>query len=261
MVAGYFTGVAQELVKNLVLKGVRRIILLLWSEASLPTAGNVVPLLLFPSSLGATNIQLSEAIVEQAGLMNPSVEICREYVDFTKVESILNGARMLVLVNELSLERSIHLDGICRKLNIAFEWILTNGSDALLINDLHDYTFTEERERIVEGETVNEMKNYTLNFPTIEALWIKHKVTGQTWQPPKRSTRSQPASYSPKFATWQDDLEAINESSECAPVNAIVGAIAAQEVIKVVTGRDQPIHNVVLFEGQTLQTTIISINL
>jgi molybdopterin/thiamine biosynthesis adenylyltransferase len=257
VVAGYFTGASQELVKNLVLKGVGRVVLLSWDEAALPTVG--APLLLFPSPSGATNIQLSEAIVEQATMMNPSVEVCREHVDFAKVESILDGACMLVLVNEFSLEKSIRLDEICRKLNVPFEWILTNGSDALFINDLHNYTYTEEKERMVDGAPVNEMKNYTLNFPTLEELWMEHKLTGQNWQPPKRSIRSQPASYSQKFATWQDNLEVITELNECAPVNAIIGAISAQEVIKVATGRDRPIHNVVLFEGRTLQSTILSI--
>ena len=262
VVAGHFTGVAQELVKNLVLKGVGRVLLLSWCN-ELP-AGYSTEALLFPPERTAgalSNTVLAAAIIQQAGPMNPSVDLAHKHVDLANIESSVGEAAMLVLVNETRLDRAVGLNGICRRLCIPFEWIVTRGMEALLINDLGStHSYIEEVKKTVNGETTTESTSHTLDFATLPQLWEAHRETGKTWTPPRRATKSQPSSYSPKFAAWQDDLERVQNVEECAPVNAIMGAIAAQEVIKVATGRDRPIHNVVLFEGSTLDSTIVSIS-
>jgi len=47
--------------------------------------------------------------------------------------------------------------------------------------------------------------------------------------------------------------------AEVAPVNAVMGAILSQEVVKVVTKRDLPICNILTFNGHTLEARIVEL--
>lgn len=266
-VGGRLTGVSHELVKNLALKGVGKIVLFSWPQCELP-ADYVAASVLFQVERAEDerlcNAKMGETMVRQAAALNPSVEL-----SFVRLEDASELARhlnkdvsILVLINERSPRAAQAVDAMCRQVKVPFEWIITEDLQSMMINDFGDhYEYTNEVKKNVEGETVTETSSHSLAYIPVAELWRKH---GEMAVPRNRNKRKATvAAYSDQFRTWQSRLEeedvANANIAENASVNAIVGAVSAQEVIKVVTGRDLPIHNVLLFNGDALESTIISI--
>jgi len=51
-----------------------------------------------------------------------------------------------------------------------------------------------------------------------------------------------------------------NVGSEIAPVTAVLGAQLAQDVINVLGGRQQPIQNMVVFNGETMEAPMYALH-
>lgn len=265
MVAGRFTGVAHELVKNLVLKGVARIVLLCMQpeEQKIPAEG-----LLFASSEGAAeNGKVAKEVASAAGALNPAVELCVASVaHVADAPSVVRDTSMVFLVNEASLETAVALDAICREEAVPFAWILTGGFEAMLINDFgarHEY---REERRVLSGEgtSTTETEERSIAFCSLRSLWDTHKEPAEAAAGGRKTrSRASPAARSAVFREQQAAVEAGapfgGTRADVAPLNAIVGGVGAQEAIKAMTGRDLPIHNVVLFDGRRLEASVVSV--
>ncbi|PJF17557.1 hypothetical protein PSACC_02671 [Paramicrosporidium saccamoebae] len=257
VIGGQFTGVAHEIVKNLVLKGIGKIMLLTWgndSEAQSQTL-DTSSFLFRPE--GSTNLDIARGIVSQAALMNPTVELVHRHLDSFDEEAI-SGHSMFILVNEKVPSNIFQLDDVCKKMSVPFQYILTQKIEALVINSFQDYKYTTEITTVVDGEQVKKMTESSMEFASVSELWRVHENTPP---PSGRVRRATPGIYSQKFQNLQRAMissEGINVGDHAA-VNSVMGAISAQEAIKVVTRKDMPLHNVLLFDGSTLESTVLSI--
>lgn len=263
---GRLTGVCHELVKNLALKGFGRIVLVSWTSCDL-TANYSTSSILFQADFGAegpSNLKMAETIIQQAHPLNPTVEFSHVAMeDFSQLADHLeHDASIFVLVNERSPKVASSLNDLCRSCNVAFEWIVTENMQSMIINDFGNvYEYTKEIKKNVQDEIITETTCHSLSFLPISQVWQRHSgmepVAG-------RKRAATVACYSEQFRLWQTRLEASGNDAditivENASVNAIIGAIAAQEVVKGVTRKDMPIHNIVLFNGDSLDSTVISI--
>lgn len=288
VIAGFLTGVAHELVKNLVLKGVGTIVLLTWptQEVSFDT-----PRLLFrgetrgegassSAHVSSSSESMGMIIKEQAHGLNPSVTLYHHHL--TSAKEVISGGYltkdmynigMFFLINETTYEGGAReLGEACHKEAIPFQWLLTRTMQALLISDLGPSHVYEEERRHVDpetGEFTSEIETKTAAFISLDELWSKHRLTSTTTVGGDgcKMSKVRPTSFSSLFKEIQGQIETgtffptgDKVLNEVPAVNAIMGAIAAQEAIKVVTHKDLPIHNVVLFDGSTLGSTIISVS-
>jgi ubiquitin-like 1-activating enzyme E1 A len=256
LIGGLFTGVTHEIIKNLVLKGIGEISLLTWqTEFPFDTAP-----LLFPPSGPPTNTNVAETIVSQATLMNPTVKLSHRHLDtLENLSQILTGHSMFILVNETSLTRIFSIDAECRAMSVPFQYLLGLGFESLLINALSkEHEYISEVKRVVDGEQITESKQEKIAFCTMKEIWDTHL---NTQKPSGKIRKALPGKYSERFKELQEIMvkgENVPISDQAA-VNSIIGAISAQEVVKVVTGKDLPLHNVVLFDGRDLESTVLSL--
>lgn len=282
VIAGFPSGIAHELVKNLALKGVGTIILLTW-----PMRGPSfdVSRLLFQGhdrcgDPSPSPEEMAKTIIAHAHELNPSVALRHDHLtsihEVTTGDYLTEGAgaiSMFFLINEANYEASARRVGdACRRAAIPFQWLLTHAMQAVLISDLGPlHVYEEERGRVEPetGEVIRETTTKSVAFLQLSDLWRRHSTTVLAPESgsQRRPAKADPVSFSPVFREIQRQVEA-NEFlpgsgrvlDEVPAVNAIMGAIAAQEAVKVVTGKDLPIHNVVLFDGATLDSTIVSVS-
>lgn len=218
--------------------------------------------------------------MEQARELNPSVTLrhhhlasVREAATDNYLASEIGPVSMFFLVNEATYEGAARALGeACRRMAIPFQWLLTRAMQALLISDLGPlHVYEEERKRVdpETRETVRETETKSIAFAPLSDLWSGHSAAAAKGRDgnKRKTSRALPAVFSPVFGEIQKQIEGgkffLGDGSvldEVPAVNAIMGAIAAQEAVKVITGKDLPIHNVVLFDGTTLDSTIISIS-
>lgn len=261
---GLLTGVAQELIKNLVLKGVAHVDMMLLSFLSsveVPTGGQ-----LFASTLASPsdNEHIAQAVCDAARILNPTVDI-----SFRMIEQIergdLNEVSMLFLVGVADHMRAGEINIVCRQAGVPFGWLLSNGFRALLFNDFGpSHTFIEERKKREEnGEESVERTEHSASFIPLAELWQKHQERMETYTAPRRILKSIPLSCSSDLLAVQREMEESkcfgDGSRELPPVSAILGAMAAQEAVKAITAKDRPLGQVVLFDGRTLDSQIIEL--
>lgn len=257
IIGGQFTGVSHEIVKNLVLKGIGKIMLLTWGNESEAQSETLDTSSFLFRSEGSTNIDVARGIVSQASLMNPTVELVHRHLDSFDKEAI-SGHSMFILVNEKLPLNIFQLDDICKKMAVPFQYILTQGIEALVINSFQDYQYTTEITTMVDGEQVTKTTESTMEFTSIAELWRIHE---NTLPPSGKVRRAIPGIHSQKFQNVQRAMNSSEGISigDHAAVNSVIGAISAQEAIKVVTRKDMPLHNVLLFDGNTLESTVLSL--
>lgn len=251
MIAGLMTGVAHEIVKNLVLKGIGRLILITWDTDLLEDGG----MILFGS--GGNNVQTAERVIELAGPMNPTVDLSHHHLtSLGGMKGLLDEVKMFILVNETRLSRVFELNETCHSHDVPFQWLITQGMNATLVSDFGEHEFVIESKKVVDGETVTQVAESKQQYCKIQELWETHLNT----EPVAKQRKAFPVKYSACFKDFQTNLQSGKiVLREEAAVNSIIGAISSQETIKVVTKRDLPIHNVVMFDGNSLNSTILSI--
>lgn len=277
--------------KNLVLKGVGTIVLLTWptQEMSFDTARLLFRDNSSSSSRGDSPLEnlsssfesMGKIIKEQAHGLNPSVALyhhhlasAREVISGGYLKKEKYAITMFFLINEATYEGNAReLGEACRKAAIPFQWLLTRVMQALLLSDLGPLHVYEEERKRVDSETrevTSEIESKSLAFVSLSELWSKHRSAFAKTEGSDgcRISKARPVSFSSAFDEIQNQIEAgkfFQQTegkvlNEVPAVNAIMGAIAAQEAIKVITHKDLPIHNVVLFDGSTLGSTIISVS-
>lgn len=276
-IVGPLTGVAHELIKNLVLKGVGHLQLVSWD--GMPSLPHYRENVLF--QLASDQESLTDVVISQSREMNPSVKITlvklpsRESLRDWKVgeedgDEDEEGASVVVLVNVADLEVAKWLDVQAKKQKAALLWLLTRGMQVLQLSSLgENYQFEEEIKAVSSSEMAlgSTIKLRRVRFLGIDELWSQHQENKALSL--KRRSKGQPLEYSPEFAQiqveiekgcfWIEEVGNAKNFIEVAPVNAIMGAIATQEVVKVVTKRDLPLHNVVIFNGTDLSSMITSV--
>lgn len=270
------TGAAQEVVKNLMLKGVRRIIILEWPTAEEGTFPRVDAAegMLFKPDLAAhgesSSSALAQTVVDQAADLNPTTELSHVTLESCEAaEEYIRGAAVLILTNTQDAREAFALDAICRRHGTALFWLLTRGYESVCWSSLGpDYAYCQETKKTTaEGETMTETRQETLAFAPLPVAWERHWASGdQEGRMTRKRRTGQPADFCPRLRAMQEQIrqgefwkDEGGRLVECAPVNSIVGGICTQEVVKVITGRDRPIHNVFLFDGKTLDSRVISI--
>ena len=227
------SGAAQECVKNLCLSGVQEIRLHVRGRQE-GDAQNV----LFGS-------YEPEEVIAQAQLLNPSVKLVCTEGDW-------QGVQVVVHVGSLP-EGAFAVNEEARKRGIKSLWMRVGGGKGFLLVDLgsqHDYRY--EQKRLVDKES-----------GTFETLTHVGQVSFCPWEQAYRlHAERQPTEgkhrYSPVMAELATNPQHLI-AEENAPVNAIMGALASQEVIKAVTGKDCPIVNVVCFDGDTLEARLFDL--
>jgi len=262
---GQFTGPSHELVKNLMLQGVARI--------SLVPKGPPVPAksCLFTSHCGMDvmdNTEVAEMIQREAAQLNPRVNL--ECVNIPVEELLSTGemTKVLVLLEEHSLEVAFDLNAFARRNGVPSWWLLTGRTPShtddmgLLFCDLGDqHTYRKQPPpNPEEDQEKREEIKETVSFVSFETLWKRHLETESRLK--EKTRRGMPVSFSPLLELVQNGFQDLKPSAEPAAccLGAILGAVVAQELNKAVTGRDLPIHNVLILEASSFTSQIISIN-
>jgi len=281
-------GLGAEVVKNLVLAGIKSMTLLDHQDVTeLDTYANF---LAPPDSIGKN---IAEASLERAQRLNPMVDVKAEtdYVEQKDEEYFKNFDVVCLL--RCSQEHLIRINNICHQNKIQFYAGDVFGLLGYMFSDLQEHSYMEEvKERIEtevngvkqmteETKSVMQKENYVTLSQALEVDWktpsygsrlrrlsplyfvmhILHEfVTLHKRRPdPTRRTEDEVELLTIKNALLekmgvpQEKLP--NEFAglvfgQVSPVCAILGGVIAQEVIKAVTHKDQPHSNFFFFSSQ-----------
>lgn len=227
--ASVLSGAAQECIKNLCLSGVQEI-RLNSKECSKESA-----MVLF----GSYDV---DAVINQAQSLNPSVKLL--------ASGDLDGVSLMVHVGGDS-EVAFTKNEEARQLAIPSVWLNVAYQQAILMVDFgpnHNYRY-EQKKLLEDKETFETLTHATqVSFVPWREAWNVHLT---------RNVSSGKHSYNAILAALQHDKVSHVED---APVNAIMGALASQEVIKGVTGKDCPIVNTLCFDGNTLEAKLLDLH-
>lgn len=270
---------AGEIVKNVALQGVGAVTILTGGASD--GAHRRFPAIFPVEARDGGPADAIAALVEGASLLNASVHIRHDVLgEVADAMAAIASASIVILLGGMALADAVAINCQCRQAGTPFEWI-QGGSTALLINDFGSaYAYVEERKSIVDGQAVTTSREETLSFPSLEDVWranlarCMHDEQSSSGNK-RRITKAVPQPFSHLLAEHQRHIEASGLLSRtkdggtgpegatscafAAPVAAIIGAVASQEAIKAITGRDRPIHNVVLFDGRRMDSAILSI--
>jgi len=292
LVLGSMTSAAQELVKNLALKGVLAIVLVPVVDLEAPLSGH-------DSAGSNTNLfrpapgeSVAEATARLASLLNPHVKISVSQACNSLESATADNIRRLISEEKPTFVvfATRHGEGVLSKNDLIdshrlifasdeasllagakFCWMHAERDVALLVND-----FGPHHEFFVKGGSPQ-----TVGFSSLRETWDAHidKFEHGGYVEPKRLVKSVVYPASSAFLACQraietrqsmlssfrpvDSCDSCDQSEEtsreCPAVGAIVGGLVAQEVVKGVTGKDLPIQNVLLFDGLTLESSIIHV--
>lgn len=280
--------VAQELVKNVVLKGVSSVLLV-----SLPTAGDSAGGdgdggCIFPREAGDESD--AAAVVRHARLLNPLVAVDVLAAGDAGVDVLaqhIAGAAqdtaapctVLAVVGHVGVAAAAVLDNACRaRGGCPFVWVVCDASVSFMFTD-----FGAHYVYAAGGSSA------TLHFDSLADVWQTHHQRARDMQPaweggPRSRKGGAVASVSPLLHAVQRVLDADSSAiqtdafdrqpgapacrgggggsdalprRQCPAVAAIMAGIVAQEAIKGITHKDMPIHNVALFDGRAIHASSV----
>lgn len=206
-----------ELIKNLTLKGISELCIHIPADAKAIKSSSVGSI--FPCQL--------EDMLISASALNPSVNL--------KIVSEISFDFHAVIVcdywNEASVSK-IALD--CRKQSVPFIAEFSSGLLACLISDLGDnYEYRHEAKKsLVDGTVETVVTQKTQLFSPFATSFSKD---------------------APILSTLKAQLAADEALGGFTPVCAIISALVAQEIVKIVTRKDTPILNLLTFNGENLE--------
>ncbi|PPQ89648.1 hypothetical protein CVT25_013835 [Psilocybe cyanescens] len=242
-------GVATEAIKNMVLAGIGKLIIVDRETVSEQDLG--AGFFFRDGDVGLNRLDAAKSRIES---LNPLVTV--ETVTDTlfsegeRLESIVKNVD-LVCVTDWDRDGLIKLNEICRKHQKPFYAGGTYGLTGYIFCDLlsHDYLAPDRSAPKEQPKTVKATTVYT---PLSSA--IRYRWSGLS----KRQTKEvNPALF---FAIMGKSLST-TASHEFSPVCAIVGGMLAQDILKALGGREPPIGNFFLFDGSTGGGTVCRLNM
>ncbi|KAH9480515.1 SUMO-activating enzyme subunit 1 [Psilocybe cubensis] len=289
-------GVTTEAIKNMVLAGIGKLIIVDGENVSEEDLG--AGFFFRDGDVGLNRLDVAKSRIES---LNPlvTVEIVTDkaFAEGERLESLVKDVD-LVCVADWDRDNLIKLNELCRKHSKPFYAGGTYGLNGYIFCDLlsHDYLAPD---RSAPKEQPRSVKATTVYTPLSSA--IGYRWSGLS----KRQTKEvNPALFFAILAIWQfqavhghlpteinqtEELEAlankfiseadvnkqilpteprsvieslsITASHEFSPVCAIVGGVLAQDILKALGGRDPPIANFFLFDGSTGGGTVCRLNI
>eukprot|EP00053_Salpingoeca_punica_P010266 m.92439 g.92439 ORF g.92439 m.92439 type:complete len:353 (+) comp15332_c1_seq1:31-1089(+) len=275
-------GLAVEVCKNVVLAGISH--LTLWDPALVSEHDLGAQFFLGTADIGKNRAKVSLPHIQA---LNPMVEVVADDSALDSKPDAFFDAFDLVCVTACSLQTMVRFNNICRAKKIQFFAGDVHGYFGFFFTDLLHHHFLEEQktqDRNTSEEVVVK-KQGDLTFCSMAEAF------STTWagKAVKRVPRLLFGLYvldeynkthgrSPGPTTSSDDLElarraaetrlsvapgtisadfirllAANCSCELGPVAAVVGGILGSEIIKAISGKDEPLKNCFLYDG--LETT------
>ncbi|KAI0916767.1 hypothetical protein AcV7_005840 [Taiwanofungus camphoratus] len=280
-------GVATEAIKNIVLAGIGKLIIVDSDNVSEEDLG--AGFFFRDEDVGKKKVEAAKARVES---LNPLVTVetlaTPLSLEADALDTLVHNVDM-VCVTDMDKESLVHVNDACRRVGKPFYSGGTYGLLGYIFCDLltHDYIAPD---RSTAKETTKNVKNTTMYCPLKTAL--EHRWTGMT----RRQTKElNPAAVFTVLTLWEyqsahggaipDDvneapvLEGIangllakvdvnkqaipsisrdlietvahTAAHELSPVCAVVGGMLAQDVLKALAARESPIANFFVFDGNT----------
>ncbi|KAI0669178.1 hypothetical protein C8Q78DRAFT_977925 [Trametes maxima] len=290
-------GVATEAIKNIVLAGIGKLIVVDSNDVAEEDLG--ASFFFRDEDVGKKRVDVAKARIES---LNPLVAV-ETLSDATALEgdaleALLGGVDM-VCVTDSDRNTLVSLNDACRRLNKPFYAGGTYGLLGYIFCDLlqHDYIAPD---RSAQKDVSKNVKN-TANYVSLRTA-LQHRWTGMT----RRQTKElNPAIVFAVLAVWEyqashqgslpDDpaataeLEAIankliaaadvnkqtlssipkevvdtvatTASHEISPVCAVVGGLLAQDILKALAAREPPIANFFTFDGNLGGGTVVRMSM
>ncbi|BGP47576.1 E1 ubiquitin-activating protein aos1 [Rhodotorula kratochvilovae] len=285
LVAGRFRGLAVDAVKNVVLAGIGSLTLLDGEDLQEEDLGSNY--FAREDEVGKKRVEVSAPRVQA---LNPRVNLTTE-TDAALLfsEEFLRGFD-LVVVTDVDAPTALRVNDLTRKLGKKFIAAASVGLDGWMFADLleHEYILDKHVSR-APGETTVVPTKQTLAYVPLE-LALEHsfaqmkkrelKRTGTVlWAlfAAQRAAHPAPTAPSatnvseeelasaakallPKLGVAEEVLpkEEISrlarlQSFEFAPSCAILGGLLGQDILNAVGGKEEPVRNLFVFEGETGQ--------
>ncbi|CAO3690429.1 unnamed protein product [Umbelopsis vinacea] len=232
-------GLGNEICKNLVLAGIGSLTILDHEPVTVQDLG--AQFFLTESDIGKNR---AEASAIQVQALNPRVLVKTEDEDIEKKTDDFFEQFDVVCVTNASKSTLVRLDGICRLQKTPFYAADTFGMFGYIFCDLHSHNYIQIRkeEPTTKSGTPREIsearvEEYCTFSESLDRDWSDVKKA----QLKKRVSRAYPMTLCMILAQTSD--------TELSPVCAIVGGILAQEIIKVLSGKELPIQNWFFYDG------------
>ncbi|KAL7280198.1 hypothetical protein ACG7TL_006617 [Trametes sanguinea] len=290
-------GVATEAIKNIVLAGIGKLIVVDPEDVAEEDLG--ASFFFRDEDVGKKRVDVAKPRIES---LNPLVAV-EALSDASVLEEdgfvkLLQGVDM-VCITDSDRNHLIHLNDACRRLNKPFYAGGTYGLLGYIFCDLlqHDYIAPD---RSGQKDASKNVKNTAVYVPLKTAL--KHRWTGMT----RRQTKElNPAIVFAVLAVWEyqalhqgvlpDDPSAAAElesiankliadaqvnrqtlpsmpkelietmaataAHEISPVCAVVGGLLAQDILKALAAREPPIANFFTFDGNLGGGTVVRMSM
>jgi len=285
-------GTATEVIKNIVLSGIGKLVIMDGGEVKEEDLGS--GFFFRDEDVGKKRVDAAKDRIES---LNPLVTV-ETIATFTELEgpdfdATIQGVD-LVCVTDWNREGLIRLNDACRRLGKPFYAGGTYGVLGYIFCDLLKHDYVAPNDRSVPKEAQKNIKLSATYPPLSEAL--RHRWTALT----KRQTKEvNPAVVFAILALWEYEkvhdqlpagsadvaelqsianamisaadvkkqvlekipselIQSLSETarSEFSPVCAIVGGMLAQDILKTLGARDPPIANFFTFDGNTGAGTV-----
>lgn len=283
LIAGV-NGLGAEIAKNVILSGVKAVTLL--DDQVVKEADFCSQFLAPQDSLGTNR---AEASLSRAQQLNPMVELKADTDELPKKTDDFFKGFDVVCVIGANTEQLLRIDGVCREAGIKFFAADLWGMFGFSFADLQEHNFAEDvvKHKIVskphektKTELVTSTVKRTLSYPAYQVL-LDFDYKAQSYA--RKLKRSGPALpllrvlqkfrddekrdplYSEREADLQKLLKIRDEVAadlipdnaflhvfaQISPAAAIVGGAVAHEIIKTVSQKEAPHHNVFLFDPES----------
>ncbi|XP_052869273.1 SUMO-activating enzyme subunit 1 [Anopheles cruzii] len=282
LIAG-LNGLAAEIVKNIVLTGVKSVTLL--DDALVTPTEFCSQFLAPPTSVGSNR---AEASLARAQNLNPMVELKADPASLaSKPDEFFRNFDVVCVIGAPTAEQ-LRVNRACREANVKFFTADLWGMFGFSFADLQEHEFAEDisKHKVIskpgertKSEIVTTTVKRTLHFPPYQALLDfdyrdatflgKLKRTGpalpllrvlQTFRDEEKRDpdyRRRSEDYT-KLQQLRDTLAPelvpddafVHVFAQISPAAAIVGGAVAHEIIKVVSQKEAPHRNVFLFDPE-----------
>ena len=278
LVAGV-KGLANEVIKNLVLAGIGAVTLLDSHQVTEDDLG--CQFFLEETDVGRNVV---EAVAEKAQKLNPRVAIRTDCENVAQKDDSFFSSFEVIVICGYGYEELIRINKACRQANRPFYAAGIPGLSGYIFTDLieHDYT-TEKEETLVSGEKVKKNVPHKEQYLSLEEV-LKHNY-GETLRPKLKKKVSKllplsvallkhqskhgnaPDENDHKFGeevelvctqlglatVSEDEINTYSTGADCelSPIAAVVGGVLSQDVLNVLSGREFPIQNFFIYDGNT----------
>ncbi|XP_058823610.1 SUMO-activating enzyme subunit 1 [Topomyia yanbarensis] len=280
LIAGV-NGLGAEIAKNIILSGVKAVTLL---DDQVVKESDFCSQFLVPHSSLGTN--RAEASLHRAQELNPMVELKADTEQLSKKPDEFFKHFDVVCIIGASTEELIRIDNVCREAEVKFFAADLWGMFGYSFADLQKHNFVEDvvKHKIIskphektKTELVTSTVKRTLDYPAYQAV-LDFDYKSQSYaRKLKRSGPSLPLlrvlqkfrddeKRDPLYNERNADLEKLlkirdeiatdlipeaaftHVFAQISPAAAIVGGAVAHEIIKTVSQKEAPHHNVFLFD-------------